>query len=67
MKEKVSEVLEIDKDQPFREIILKTYDRYNGFYGYRQVQLFVLQKGVDESQESAAIYAGDGLGLHSTP
>jgi putative transposase len=32
-----------DKDEPLKQLVRATYDRYNGVYGYRQVQLFLLQ------------------------
>lgn len=33
----------MDTDGAFKQMIRDTYKRYNGVYGYRQVQLFVLQ------------------------
>ncbi|MED4906972.1 IS3 family transposase [Brevibacillus centrosporus] len=33
----------IDKDRACKQMIRDTYKRYHGVYGYRQVQLFVLQ------------------------
>lgn len=33
----------IDKDQVVREVIRTTFERYKGIYGYRQIQLFLLQ------------------------
>ncbi|MFE5321901.1 IS3 family transposase [Paenibacillus sp. NPDC056579] len=33
----------IDKDQEAKALIQNVYNRYNGVYGYRQIQLFLLQ------------------------
>lgn len=33
----------IDRDQEAKALIQKVYERYNGVYGYRQIQLFLLQ------------------------
>lgn len=33
----------VDRDQVAKELIQKVYERYNGVYGYRQIQLFLLQ------------------------
>src|SRR5690606_42150333 len=33
----------VDKDQITKEIIRTTFERYNKVYGYRQIQLFLLQ------------------------
>lgn len=32
-----------DKDASSKQLIRATYERYNGIYGYRQIQLFLLQ------------------------
>lgn len=32
-----------DRDQEAKALIQKVYERYNGVYGYRQIQLFLLQ------------------------
>ncbi|WP_145053687.1 IS3 family transposase [Paenibacillus xylanexedens] len=32
-----------DRDQTDKALVQKVYDRYNGVYGYRQIQLFLLQ------------------------
>ncbi|CAH1055089.1 IS3 family transposase ISBth8 [Paenibacillus pseudetheri] len=32
-----------DRDQKAKALIQKVYERYNGIYGYRQIQLFLLQ------------------------
>ncbi|WP_164545423.1 IS3 family transposase [Paenibacillus albus] len=34
---------EVNKDQHAKELIRKTFERYKGIYGYRQIQLFMLQ------------------------
>ncbi|MDH6425470.1 putative transposase [Paenibacillus sp. PastH-3] len=33
----------VERDQAAKELIQKVYERYNGIYGYRQIQLFLLQ------------------------
>jgi len=35
--------MDIDKDQADKQIVRATFERYNGVYGYRQVQLFLNQ------------------------
>ncbi|MNI34984.1 Integrase core domain protein [compost metagenome] len=33
----------LDRDREDRELVKKVYEHYNGVYGYRQIQLFLLQ------------------------
>ncbi|CDN44229.1 IS3 family transposase [Paenibacillus sp. P22] len=33
----------VDEDQPSKEVIRATFERYEGIYGYRQIQLFMYQ------------------------
>ncbi len=35
--------MDIDRDQASKELVKTVYDRYEGKYGYRQIQLFLLQ------------------------
>jgi transposase InsO family protein len=54
-----------DKDESSKQLIRATFERYNGIYGYRQVQLFLLQDHKVWMNHKKVLRLMQGMGLRS--